>query len=334
MKDILKATFVIIGTIIGAGFATGQEIYLFYGKAGWIGIITFLISCVISGFIIYKSLSFINKYEIKTYREFLEKILKRKKGVLINSIQLIVTCFLAICFIVMCVGAGAYFKQELGLPKIIGTTLMCLLCLLIFTKNTNGIVKLNEFAIPTLIFLIILIFFLTWNNNVFQASQDISKVKILLNPIIYASYNSIGLIPILIGLSKLVYKKSSITVLSIICATILTILGGMIFFIIRKVPNIQNIEIPLLYVAGKIGSFFSYLYGIAIFLAMLTSAVSEGFGFAQNLSKKPNIQFKAMILLCIITIMLGNFKFSSLVSILYPFFGYLGIAQMFFILIS
>ena len=30
MKDILKTIFVIIGTMIGAGFASGQEIYLFF----------------------------------------------------------------------------------------------------------------------------------------------------------------------------------------------------------------------------------------------------------------------------------------------------------------
>ena len=34
MKDILKTIFVIIGTMIGAGFASGQEIYLFFNRYG------------------------------------------------------------------------------------------------------------------------------------------------------------------------------------------------------------------------------------------------------------------------------------------------------------
>lgn len=34
LKNIYKTTFVIIGTIIGAGFASGQEIYLFFNRYG------------------------------------------------------------------------------------------------------------------------------------------------------------------------------------------------------------------------------------------------------------------------------------------------------------
>ena len=30
MKKVFKAVFVIIGTLVGAGFASGQEIYLFF----------------------------------------------------------------------------------------------------------------------------------------------------------------------------------------------------------------------------------------------------------------------------------------------------------------
>lgn len=35
IKDIYKITFVIIGTIIGAGFASGQEIYTFFNRYGF-----------------------------------------------------------------------------------------------------------------------------------------------------------------------------------------------------------------------------------------------------------------------------------------------------------
>ena len=32
MKSILRVVFVVIGTIIGAGFASGQEIWLFFNQ--------------------------------------------------------------------------------------------------------------------------------------------------------------------------------------------------------------------------------------------------------------------------------------------------------------
>ena len=34
IKNVCKITFVIIGTIIGAGFASGQEIFTFFNKYG------------------------------------------------------------------------------------------------------------------------------------------------------------------------------------------------------------------------------------------------------------------------------------------------------------
>ncbi len=34
IKNIYKTSFVIIGTIIGAGFASGQEIYTFFNRYG------------------------------------------------------------------------------------------------------------------------------------------------------------------------------------------------------------------------------------------------------------------------------------------------------------
>lgn len=35
INNILNITFVIIGTIIGAGFASGQEIYTFFNRYGF-----------------------------------------------------------------------------------------------------------------------------------------------------------------------------------------------------------------------------------------------------------------------------------------------------------
>ena len=44
MKNISKVSFVIIGTMIGAGFASGQEIYAFFSIYGIKGILGIIIS--------------------------------------------------------------------------------------------------------------------------------------------------------------------------------------------------------------------------------------------------------------------------------------------------
>ena len=76
MKNILKIVFVIIGTLIGAGFASGQEMYIFFFSYGLEGIAGLFVSNILMGIIIYVSLKIINKYKIKNYKEFLNIIIK------------------------------------------------------------------------------------------------------------------------------------------------------------------------------------------------------------------------------------------------------------------
>ena len=54
LKNILTITMVIIGSIIGAGFASGQEINSFFYKYGIIGILGIIISIFLISLIIYK----------------------------------------------------------------------------------------------------------------------------------------------------------------------------------------------------------------------------------------------------------------------------------------
>ena len=56
MQNILKAVCVIIGTIIGAGFASGKEIYVFFNNYGIKGIAGIAIASVLTGIVIYKVL--------------------------------------------------------------------------------------------------------------------------------------------------------------------------------------------------------------------------------------------------------------------------------------
>ena len=47
MKDTLRVAGVYVGTIIGAGFASGQEVLQFYTGYGWLGILGTLVTVVL-----------------------------------------------------------------------------------------------------------------------------------------------------------------------------------------------------------------------------------------------------------------------------------------------
>lgn len=153
--DILKVVFVIIGTLIGAGFASGQEVNTFFFSFGVKGLIGIILSSTIIGIIIYKTFKIIYKNNINNYKEFLNCLLKNEK---INNItNSIINIFVLVSFYVMIAGFGAYLQQELNLNSIIGSSILTILCLVLFKTNVNGLVKVNEVLIPILIIIVILI---------------------------------------------------------------------------------------------------------------------------------------------------------------------------------
>lgn len=153
--EILKVVFVIIGTLIGAGFASGQEIYAFFFSFAIKGLIGILISSFIIGITIYKTLQIVHKNNIDNYGIFLNNFIKNKK---VNNITNVITnVFILVSFYIMVAGFGAYLQQELNLNSIIGSGILAILCLILFKTNVNGLVRVNEILIPILIIIVILI---------------------------------------------------------------------------------------------------------------------------------------------------------------------------------
>ena len=67
MKNILKVVLVIIGTLIGAGFASGKEIYVFFNKYGSCGLYGMILSGIILSLVIYKVLKLTKNNKIDEY---------------------------------------------------------------------------------------------------------------------------------------------------------------------------------------------------------------------------------------------------------------------------
>ncbi len=162
MKNILKVVCVIIGTIIGAGFASGKEVYIFFFSYGIKGLFGIIISSVIIGIIIYKGLNLIKYYNIKTYDQFLENLIKNKR--IKDFSDTVINIFILISFYIMIAGFGAYLAQELGINNIIGSGILSLICYFVFKTNLKGVVKINQILIPILIIVIVFVRFFKYKK--------------------------------------------------------------------------------------------------------------------------------------------------------------------------
>lgn len=153
--EILKVVFVIIGTLIGAGFASGQEIYIFFFSYGIKGLLGIVVASSLIGIIIYRTFKIVKKNNIKNYKEFLNYLIKNNS--IKNIVNIIINIFILASFYIMIAGFGAYLEQELNLNSIIGSGILAIACLIIFKINIKGFVKANEILIPLLILIVLFI---------------------------------------------------------------------------------------------------------------------------------------------------------------------------------
>ncbi len=330
--NIFSCIFVIIGSIIGAGFASGKEIYTFFYVYGERGLIGIMISFLLIGCIIYKSLKIIKKYNVNNYNDFLKIIIPKKNINLETIINFIINTFLIITFFIMCAGFSAYFNQEFGINKIYSGIFISIISYLILNKNAKGIFFINSILIPLIIIILIILGFKSF-GTVGDFLIITNTWKWLPKALLYASYNSVTLISILIPMKKYIKNKKDILKVTMLSAIFTIIMALIIICLLLNIKtDINKIELPAVYASGLFGNTYKILYGVIILGAIITTEISDGFGFLNNISKtkeKYNLYNK---IICIASIPVSLFGFSNLVNNFYPIFGVLGLIQIFLIL--
>lgn len=328
MRGIFSIVLVIIGALIGAGFASGQEIYSFFYCYGINGLFGIAVTCTLISVLIFKSFKIICKNQINSYEEFLAIFIRNKK--ITKIISLILNILLLASFYIMIAGFGAYFEQEIGINKIIGSLILVIMCFVVFLTNVKGVLKVSEYLVPILIVFIVII----GVNNL--CTIDLRNIQIpiikkgwLLSSIIYCSYNVILLIPVLISLRKHISKEENIKYIAIISNIIIIVLSSMIYMILIKSDvEISTLEMPAVYIIRKFFPKLKNIYAFIILSSIFTTAISIGIGLLQNISKDKKSYTQLVTFMCITSLIISNFGFSKLLNFAYPVFGYLGIAQI------
>ena len=326
MKNCIKIALVIIGALIGAGFASGQEIYLFFFSYGKRGIFGIAVSAILLGIIIYKTMIIIKKNKITTYKEFLLSIVPEKwrKEKVLEIINIIINIFILITFYIMIAGFGGYLAETIKIPQIIGSSILAIMCVIIMSKETKGIVKVSEIIVPILIvFIVVIGVYTVISTNVANKIEQMNIINgssWLVSGVLYASYNTILLIPVLISVNNIIDRRE-VSKTSIVITFMIFLLATAVFVSMLKIDvNIKRIEMPVSYVISTQLSKLKVLYGIVILTSILTTAISLIAGLMQNVKEKSNKKIM-LCLICISSIFISQIGFSALINFLYPIFG-------------
>ena len=337
-KDILKVASIYMATIIGAGFASGQEIMQFfsaYYEGGFFGILLAGVLFAVIGYIVIVK---VYTERIRNYEEFLFPTV----GWVIGWImEITVSLFMGSVLCIMVAGAGRIISDKTGMHYQLAVPVTAVLCMIAFLTDIKGIIVLSSFITPVLVLGIIgvgLYIIISNDMSVFNIVSGFGTMthNWFVSTILYVSYNSICAVVVMCSLLPYLKSKRVAAVGGILGGVMLCIVAVIINIVLHIFyPNVASQEMPILSIIDRYNSIAGEFYTILMLLAMFISAVTSGYGFIERISTKVKVSKKIIIpVICGFTITLSGMGFSKLISLIYPVFGYVGMFMVFAILLQ
>lgn len=325
---------VFIGTIVGAGLASGQEIRQFFTEYGYKGFGGILLCCIIYIIIGYMISSISLKFSLKSYNDLINLVIRPK--IFASFTEGITSLFLLSGSAIILAGSGALINQYLGLSKWIGVLAMAVISLLILLRDTKGLIEVNSFIVPSLIIVLLTIFtmYIFLNKDVVSLSflKTIPHYKSnwLFSSLLYSGFNILGCSGVIVPLSAEIKNRRSMLWGIIMGSLILTGLTFIInIMLLLNVPYIFKYEIPLLYISHRFGNLIQIFLVCIIWLEMFSTEVSDVYSVGKAVTQIFNIPYKAaVVVIILIAIPISQIGFVNLISVIYPAFGVISLLFM------
>lgn len=330
---MFKIIFVLIGTFIGAGFASGKEVFNFFTIYSFNGILSIFIFSFLLFLLINNCLNIKTNLHISSYNEFILYLEKKYKFFNHKLFLFIINIFLASSFYIMIAALSSLFDYQFNIAKFITITWCSIISFYIFyKKNIYFFYVINSILMPILIIFIIslCLYNINLNNINFYEINDSSTIYTsIFMGLLYFSYNSLLLIPIIFNLK--INKKNTNLKISLIFSLIILLLTFLINILLLSFYSlIYDLELPILFISNSSLKIFSYLYFFIILSAIFTTMISSGYSFVNTFDNN-NFKIKLIVFL-LFSFIFCIFSFSSLINFFYPLFGLLGFTQIFLIL--
>lgn len=341
MKNIFKISSAFIGIIIGAGFASGQEILQYFtsfGSGGTIGAVLAVFFFAYLGMLLTKIGS---RTQTDSHQEVIHRVSGRFLGTVIDYILIFILFGIGV---VMIAGSGSILDQQFGLPSIIGTILMTALVLVTVMSDVDRVVKVIALVTPFLIFVVVFLFIysmftmdMSFSSLETTAKEQPSAAKHWLLSVI--NYVSLAIamgasMSLVMGGDEPNEKIASIGgAVGGFGVGILVLMSHLAIF--ASIDDLAGLDMPLLGLANNISPILGIIYAIVLFGMIFNSAVSMFFSLGTRFYEPQSKKFNILIIIALLIGFAASFAgFTKLVSFFYPIFGYLGMLLIIILIIA
>lgn len=330
-KNILKVAATYIGTVIGAGFASGQEILRFFTLFGIRGIWGLLFCTVLFAFLGVLLLFLGRRLGAASHREIVRFACGQKLGPVMD---ILLTFFLFGTLSVMLAGAGALFSERLGLPAAVGAIITLALSIITVMFGIDGIIRANVVVVPVMLFL-----------GVTVSVNEINLAKVLaslgnfspaarpaapnwfLSAGLYLAFNLALSVPVLASLGKAIKSDRTLIAGGLLGGTLLGVLAmTMNFALLTAYPASAGYQIPMLLIAEKSRPWLLTGYIFILWAEIFTTIIGNLFGLGTRLAEMTGLSCRKLAVPVMLgALTLSQIGFARLVTHLYPLFGYIAV---------
>ncbi len=320
-----------VGVVVGAGLSSGQDIlqyFLSYGKMGILGVFLLSLLHIVFGRIIITIGCY---FQSSNHQEVLEKITHP----LINrfiDISLIVSSF--IIGFVMFAGAGSNLSQQFHLPFWVGTLGCAVLTIIVAFMNFKKITRVLGLFTPLIIVMILVICAYTFIGHDYDYETldtvartiDSPMPNVWLAVINYYSLCAISAVSMAFVLGGSVVRIGIAEKGGLLGGTIIGfIITCAAVSLFARIDVVKDADIPMLEIVNSISPVFAFIYSLTICALIFNTAFSLFYAFAKRFAGKNKKKLRLILIVSVICgFGLSFCGFKTLVSIMYPILGYIG----------
>lgn len=322
-----QIAFTYLGAIIGAGFATGQEIVNFFAAFGPKGIIAAIISGMLFAILGCMVVSVVSGGKMKNYKEYINFLFTPKIAWIFDALLFM---FLCCGLTVMLVASSSLCTKMLDMPAWAGFLFTAGLLYISLLMGEEGLLWLNTALVPGIILLVLFIAAHTVCENPGAVQTALGNKNLLLDnwllsSVLYTAYN---LVLGMVVLSSLGGRSLAASLVGTASGGI--VLGLLAAFICKAVlisgQTINSEEIPMLSLAARISPGVVRMYFFVLWAAILTTALSNGFGLVKRIHAKLAMPRPVLVFLIFLPCLpFINWSLSGAIGIIYPLLGYIGL---------
>lgn len=326
----------ILAFVVGAGFASGQEIMQFFATLGfWKSIGSGLVAMVLVSWFSLTIMEDGRKLQLEDentiFAHYCGKIIGKFFEYFVPVLMFLVASM-------MISAAGATVSEHFGVNPNVGRIFMAIVTLITVLLGLKKLVHIVGYIAPVIIIFTMFVGisgFLKNTGGITESVQVIEDLEIsgtysnwIISGIMYAAFLVVGLVPYIAGIGKQANNKKE-TTLGGLFAGILFLAGVIILGtgMIANIGAVYDKEIPALALASQNSTLISSIFAIFLILAIYTTAVPMLWTAINKVVRDENSnKYKIVaVVLTIFAFIGGHLPFSTMVGIVYPATGYMGL---------